>query len=79
VKTKPQTTIPPLLIDTAELCRLLSVGKTRLNNMKQSGELGLLPARISTGGKSLYGRAELERWVDAGLPPRRDWQSRRNK
>ena len=68
-----------LAVDTSEIQKLLMVGKTRLNQMRQSGEFGLLPLKISTRGKLLYSREEFEAWVRAETPNRREWQIIRTK
>jgi len=67
----------PLLIDSAEVMRLLSIGKTRFNQIRQSGEFGPQPVPISTSGKLLFSRKSLEAWVESGCPRRREWLQRK--
>lgn len=69
----------PLLIDTAVLGQLLSTGRTRLFEMMRSGELGPTPAKVSTKGKLLFSRVEVELWTLYGCPPRREWKKMREK
>lgn len=38
---------------------------------------GLLPRAVRVGAKKLYVRAEVEAWLQAGAPPRREWESRK--
>lgn len=35
----------------------------------------MVPAPIMLGGRTLWDRRELERWIDAKCPPRGDWEA----
>lgn len=70
----PIEPLRPLLVDTTGVCALLSIGRTRLNQLIQSGQFGPQPVRISSGSKNLYRRMDLEQWIAQGCPPRAQWQ-----
>src|SRR5262245_13713319 len=36
---------------------------------------GRIPRPIKIGGSTLWRSAELRRWVEAGCPPRREWEA----
>ena len=61
-----------LLVSFSEAAFLLGISRTMLYQMHSSGLLGPMVQKI--GRRSLINRSELERWVDAGLPPRVQWQ-----
>ena len=70
----PQNTlveIEPLLMVAEDAARLLSVGKTHLYAMHNSGRLGPCPIRL--GRKTLWSREELQEWVRHGCPSREKW------
>ncbi|MCX5670336.1 MAG: AlpA family phage regulatory protein [Planctomycetota bacterium] len=66
----------PLLIDAAEACRLLGIGRSLFFALKSAGRL---PDPVHLGRSVRWGRAELTAWVAAGCPPRETWESRYRK
>lgn len=40
-------------------------------------ELGRIPAPIQLGGRQVWRRAEIDSWLEAGAPPRDEWEARR--
>jgi predicted DNA-binding transcriptional regulator AlpA len=60
-----------LLVDVVELARMLSVGRTSIFRMQHAGLLGPRPVRLCR--RVLWRKAEVERWVEAGCPPRTRW------
>jgi predicted DNA-binding transcriptional regulator AlpA len=40
-------------------------------------ELGRMPAPIRIGGRPMWRRAEIDAWLEAGAPPRDEWEARR--
>jgi len=62
----------PLLLSFADAAKLLSISRATLYMLHADGRLGLQVHKI--GRRSLLNRAELERWVDAGMPPRIVWE-----
>ncbi|MGD0464868.1 MAG: helix-turn-helix domain-containing protein [Tepidisphaeraceae bacterium] len=61
----------PLLVDAAEVCRLLSVGTTTLKTLIRTGRLPLKRHRLCR--KMLFSRDEMKEWVTAGMPPASRW------
>ena len=68
---------PPLLADISTVCHMLSLSRSKLNQLRSSGELG--PMSKNLGGKILYDVEELRRWSVAGCPNREQWLEQRNK
>ena len=62
---------PPILLDGRSAARVLGVGRTLFYKLHATGRLGPLPVKL--GERSLWTRAELERWALAGCPARDDW------
>ena len=66
----------PLLVDAAEACRLLNIGRSLFFSLKSAGRL---PDPVHLGRAVRWGREELRAWVAAGCPPREVWESRYRK
>ena len=64
-----------LLLSFADAAEILSVSRTMLYQMSSDGRLGPTPYKI--GRRTLLRRAEIEAWVQAGLPPRTAWLEKR--
>lgn len=62
-----------LLINANELGKLLGLGRTKVYEMKKSGQL---PCPVKIGGSVRWRREEVEAWVAAGCPPLRAWEMR---
>jgi predicted DNA-binding transcriptional regulator AlpA len=62
---------PTLLLSFADAAELLSVSRALLYQMHGDARFG--PQVRKLGRRSLIVRAELERWVQSGLPPRSQW------
>jgi predicted DNA-binding transcriptional regulator AlpA len=61
----------PLLLDAIEVAELLGIGRSLLYAMHSSGQLGPMPLKL--GRCTRWRLDELERWVEAGCPPRVKW------
>jgi predicted DNA-binding transcriptional regulator AlpA len=62
----PETINTALLIDGAEVCTRMSIGKSKLHGMIRGGQFPIQPIRL---GRAVRYRAdELARWVAAGCP-----------
>ena len=66
----------PLLIGVRELAALLGLGKDGRSIYTLRG-LGKIPAPHKLGRRTLWKRAEIEAWVDAGMPDRAAWEALR--
>ena len=65
----PQT--PALLVDAKEAARLCGIG---LLTWYTLASIGKTPNPLRLGRRVLWRRNELLAWVDAGLPPRHNWE-----
>lgn len=61
-----------LLLPTKEAAKILGVSAGLLRTFHNNGRLGPLPIRL--GKHALWNRNELEAWVAAQCPARRQWQ-----
>jgi predicted DNA-binding transcriptional regulator AlpA len=74
-ETSPPAAAPePLLIGLRELARLLGVSKATAERMKAAGRLPR-PLELSSGCHR-WRLSEVRQWVEAGAPPRREWEAR---
>ncbi len=64
-----------LLLSAEDSAELLGIGKTLFYSMQSSGRLGPLPVKL--GRRALWNRKEIEAWVEAGCPARRQWRNRK--
>jgi excisionase family DNA binding protein len=62
----------PLCIDAAELARLLNVSERQVYRLRDAGRL---PAPIKFGGCVRWSLREIEAWIAAGAPRRREWEA----
>jgi len=60
-----------LLLSASEAAALCGVSRSLWWSMSSAGKIPL-PVRLS--GRTLWRRAELERWTEAGCPARCRWQ-----
>jgi predicted DNA-binding transcriptional regulator AlpA len=61
----------PRLIDLAEICHRLSIGKTTAKGLLKSGRLPL--KRFKLCRKLLFSLPEFEEWFRAGMPHATRW------
>lgn len=69
--TKGEAGVAPLLLDAKAVATALSVSRTTIYQMSNTGELGPMP--IALGRRKLWRSEELAAWVRAGCPPRGRW------
>jgi hypothetical protein len=67
---RPGLKIPPLLVNGPTAARLCGVSARTWATLNT---LGKTPPPIRLGGRVLWNRRELLRWVDAGCPDRAAW------
>jgi len=60
-----------LLVSADRAAAMLSVSRSKLYAMHNSGRLGPLPIRL--GGRSLWSTDQLSRWVEGGCKRRELW------
>jgi len=65
--------IEPMLWSIQQVCSCLNISRAEFYRLDQTGKF----APLSTGlcRKRLYVRAEIERWIEAGLPHRKLWRT----
>jgi predicted DNA-binding transcriptional regulator AlpA len=73
-RPKPERTAPPLLVDITCLSELL---QRSLASLYRDDAAGRLPAGLKIGGSKRWRYSEIVAWVEAGCPPRREWEARR--
>jgi predicted DNA-binding transcriptional regulator AlpA len=64
--------IQPALLTIEQTCQLLNISRAEFYRLDESGKF----APLSTGlcRKRLYIRSEIEGWIRAGCPHRKQWQ-----
>ena len=66
-----------LLLSADELGRALGVNKSTVWSWHSGGKI---PTPVRIGGTTRWRRKEIERWLEAGAPPRERWiQMREDK
>jgi predicted DNA-binding transcriptional regulator AlpA len=71
----PEAVSEKLLLDAKEAAALCGIGRSYWLRLHSSGRVPL-PLRL--GRRTLWSRAEVTRWVDAGLPDRQRWEELKN-
>ena len=73
MKTESPEVIAPALLTIEQTCQLLNISRAEFYRLDQSGKF----APLSTGlcRKRLYIKSEIESWIRAGLPQRKQWQT----
>ena len=59
-----------LLLSASELAVLLGVARCTVWTWHASGKI---PMPVKIGGTTRWRRAEVERWLEVGAPPRERW------
>ena len=71
--------IEPALLTVPQVCEYLNIARATFYGIKATGAFGPLPVKLGNCRKVLYSKAELEAYVRAGCPHRRQWQIQKNK
>ena len=66
--------IEPALLTIPQVCEYLNIKRATFYKINATGAFGLLPVRLGTCRKVLYQRAEVESWLSAKCPHRKQWQ-----
>jgi len=66
--------IEPALLTIPQVCEYLNIARPTFYKLKESGAFGLLPVKLGALRKVLYSRIELDAYVRAGCPHRKQWQ-----
>ncbi len=71
--------IDPALLTIPQVCDYLNIARATFYKINATGAFGLLPVKLGTCKKVLYSRVELEAFVKAGCPHRKQWQIQRKE
>jgi len=74
---KKTETIKPALLTVKQICQLINVKRATFYRLKASGNFGPLPIPLCR--KVLYLRSEIEDWLRAKCPHRKEWQAMRKE
>jgi len=74
VNNEPQK-IEPALLTVPQVCEYLNVKRATFYKLNSTGAFGLLPVQLGTCRKVLYSRVELDSYVKAKCPHRKQWQA----
>ena len=69
--------IEPALLTIPQVCAYLNIARPTFYKINATGAFGLLPIKLGLCRKVLYSRAELDAYVRAGCPHRKQWQIQR--
>jgi excisionase family DNA binding protein len=64
--------IEPALLTIPQVCSYLNIARATFYKLNATGAFGLL--RVPLCSKQLFSRLELEAWVRAGCPHRKQWR-----
>ena len=64
--------IAPALLTIEQACQLLNISRAEFYRLNQSGKFAPLSTNLCR--KRLYIKSEIESWIRAGLPHRKQWQ-----
>lgn len=65
--------IVPALLTIPQVCQLLNISRAEFYRLNQSGKFA--PLSVGLCRKVLIRKDEIEHWVRAGCPHRRQWQT----
>jgi len=69
--------IEPALLTIPQVCEYLNIKRATFYRLNATGAFGLLPIKLGICRKVLYSRVELDSYVRAGCPHRRQWQAQK--
>ena len=69
--------IAPALLTIPQVCAYLNIARATFYKINATGAFGLLPIKLGMCRKVLYSRIELDTYLRAGCPHRKQWQSMR--
>lgn len=70
-----QFKIEPALFTIPQVCQLLNISRAEFYRINATGKFG--PLKVGLCSKVLYNREEVEVWIRAGCPHRRQWQTQK--
>ncbi len=76
-QTNEDIKIEPALLTIPQVCEYLNIARATFYKINATGAFGLLPIKLGNCRKVLYLRSELEDWLKAKCPHRKQWQEHR--
>lgn len=67
--------IEPALLTIPQVCLYLNIKRATFYKINATGAFGLLPIKLGTCRKVLYSKIELEAFIKADCPHRKQWQA----
>ncbi len=64
--------LQPELLTVEQTCQLINVARPTLYKLSATGALG--PMSVKLCRKVLYSKSEIQAWIHAGCPHRKQWQ-----
>lgn len=72
-----QVAIPgPVLVTVIGLAEILNTSPRSIYRYRSEGKL---PTGLRLGQQLRWRRGEVEAWIEAGMPPRRDWEKMKTR
>ncbi len=65
------TAVQPILLSAAESAKLLGIGRSLFYSLRSEGKL---PRPRQLGGRVLWQKSELEKWIDHNCPTQQQWE-----
>ena len=76
-KQSPEPRIEPELLSIEQTCQLINIKRATFYKLKATGKFAPLPVNLCR--KVLYQRGEIQNWIRAGCPHRKQWQEQRKE
>ncbi len=70
--TEGSEKIQPALLTIQQVCELLNISRGEFYRLNASGKFA--PLQVGLCRKVLYLKKEIENWLNAGCPHRKQWQ-----
>jgi predicted DNA-binding transcriptional regulator AlpA len=64
-------TIEPALLTIPDVCKMLNISRAGFYNLNTSGKFA--PLQMNLCRKVLYSKTEIQSWIQAGCPHRKQW------
>ena len=76
-QTTEPSQIEPALLTISQVCEYLNIKRATFYKLNASGKFA--PLQIGLCRKVLYNRTELEKWIQAGCPHRKQWEHQKKE
>jgi len=69
--TATTNTLQPELLTISDVCKMLNISRAEFYRLDASGKFA--PLQVGLCRKVLYRKAEIQSWIQAGCPHRKQW------